>query len=147
MIFKAFNVLDQDHVDYFKNGGLHGAVYISSGTRGIVAHAKDDSVMGMILFDNWTHNAVFGHIVVTNLMCLKHGGLVTEAMDFVFNTCALQYLMGAVPAHKTKAIEFEKKIGFKEVYRLKDGFEEDIDLIFMQMTRDTAVFLPQERAA
>jgi RimJ/RimL family protein N-acetyltransferase len=145
--FKAFDVMDYEHVDYFKKGGLHGNLYISSGTRGIVAYTDSGFIMGMVLFDNWTHTAVFGHIVVSNPMCLKHGGLITEAMDFVFNTLGLQYLMGSVPASKEKAISFEKRIGFKEVYRLKDGFQKGTDLIFMQMTRDQAVFLPKEQRA
>lgn len=148
MIFKAFDVLDYDHVNYFKNGALHhGNVQISSGTRGIIAHCDSGPIMGMILFDNWSYNAVFGHIVVDNVMCLKMGGLMTEATDFVFNTCGLQYFMGAVPADKTKALAYEKRAGFKEVYRLKDGFKLGIDLIFVQMTRESAVFLPKEKRA
>lgn len=147
MIFKPFDVMNYEHVEYFKEGGLHGNVFISSGTRGIVAYSGSGSIMGMVLFDNWTYNAVFGHIVVSNPMCLKHGGLITESMNFVFNTLGLQYLMGAVAATKEKAISFEKRIGFREVYRLKNGFQKNTDLIFMQMTREEAVFLPKEERA
>jgi len=134
MMLLAFNVLDPNHVEFVHRD--FPGLGISSKTKGIIAHDSEGRVMGGILFEGWTGNAVFGHVSVRNKMCLRPGGLVDEALNYVFRTCGLEYFLGMLPADKTKAFNFEKKIGFSEMYRLEDGCGPGEDLIFMKLSRN-----------
>lgn len=134
MILVPFSVMDPSHVEFLHKD--FNGLAVSSKTRGIIAHDNEGRLMGGILFDGWTGNAVFGHIAVRNKMCLRPGGLIDEALRFVFKTCGLQYFLGMLPSDKVKAERLEKKIGFKEVFRLEDGFGPGEDLILMQLSYD-----------
>lgn len=41
-----------------------------------------------------------------------------------------------VPANNTKALSVDKKIGFKEVTRLKDAFKQGVDYVLLEMRKE-----------
>ena len=128
MITVPFNIMAEDHVAYFKGSGFP----LTSDMKGIVAYDKNFKIMGMTSFDHWTESSVFGHIKVTNPMCLKSGGLVDETMRYVFDIAHRENFFGMVPACFENVIKFEKKIGFKELYRIPNGFEVGVDMVIMR---------------
>jgi L-amino acid N-acyltransferase YncA len=138
--FSPFNSV---HAEYYRDCGFR----VCSDMKGIVAHDAYGDIMGITVMDNWSYTSVYGHIRVTNPLCLRHGGLVTETMIYVFDTCGMVNFLGSVPADNIKAIEFEKKLGFQEVYRLKDGWKRGVDALMMRMTREQAVYLPKNLRA
>lgn len=132
MTLVSFNILSADQVSYFKGSGFP----VTSDMMGIVAYDNNLKIMGLTTFDHWTDSSVFGHIKVTNPMCLKTGGLVDETMRYVFEVTERENFLGLVPANEHKAVAFEKKIGFKELYRIPNGFQIGVDMIIMRMLRD-----------
>ena len=141
MTLLPFSPLKQTHVDFFRTMGCR----VASDTRGIVAEADDGSVAGMVVLENWSATSVFGHIQIENIRCTKL--LVEGVMDFVFNVCGMLYFLGILPSDNEKAMRLEKKLGFKEVYRLPNGLDHGVDAIYMCLAREEAAYLPLKEEA
>lgn len=101
--------------------------------RGIVAVDldKQERVAAIVLY-GWTANSVMAHVVIKNPMVLRHG-LIEEFKNYVFNTCGRGIVIGVVPSDNHKALRFDSHLGFKEVYRVKDGYEVGNDMVVMEM--------------
>lgn len=142
MTLLPFSPLTQPHAEFFRKMELR----VCSDMHGIVAEDDVGNVMGLVMLENWTETSVFGHINIENRLCTIP--LVQATMQYVFKECGMQYLLGIVPANNGAAVRFEKRIGFKEIYRLKDGISKGVDALFMKMESADAIYLPSnERAA
>ena len=60
--------------------------------------------------------------------------------DYPFNQLGVKKLIGQVPSSNLKALEFDKKLGFKEEARISDVFP-DGDLIVLSMRREDCRWL------
>jgi hypothetical protein len=63
--------------------------------------------------------------------------LIWFVFDFVFRRCDLEAVFGAVAGDNEAALKFDRHLGFKEVYRLPNGWDHGIDLVYLQMLRNT----------
>jgi hypothetical protein len=114
-------------------------VPISTATRGLVAIGTNGAPDGVVLLDNWSENAVMGHIAVQNPIALRE--LLPAAFNYVFNFCQKGMMLGCVPADVTKALKLNAHIGFKEIYRIKDGWDVGIDVVMLQMLKDDCKYV------
>lgn len=113
-------------------------VALCEGVKGIVAVDTDTNApVGVAVMDSWTYTTVQVHFAVMRPMVLKHGFL-EEIADYVFNVCSKIKMIGLVPADNEKALKLDKHIGFKELYRLKDGYDFGVDYVIMELTRADA---------
>lgn len=103
-------------------------------TKGIVATTELGVILGAAVFDNWTRTAVGIHIWVASPLVIRHGFL-NEICDYVFNTCDRKMMVGQTPANNQKAVKFNCHVGMKEVFRVKDGFDEGVDYIITRMDK------------
>ena len=62
--------------------------------------------------------------------------LLFAAFDYPFNYRGRQKVLGIVNSLNTKALEFDKRIGFKEVFRFDAMHDDGGDLIIMEMNKD-----------
>jgi hypothetical protein len=108
-------------------------VPISKATRGLVATDTNGTPVGVVLLDNWSENSVMGHIAVQSPIALRD--LLPEAFSYVFNFCQKGMMLGCVPADVVKALKLNAHIGFKEIYRIKDGWDVGIDTVMLQMLK------------
>lgn len=121
----------------------HNPILRTDNTNGIMAIDSDkNETIGAVIFDNWTPNTVQAHIIATTSMLFKHGFL-EEAFDYAFNISGRKYMLGIIPSDNEKSVKLVKSIGFKEAYRLKDGWADGIDIIVFEISRDNCRFLPQ----
>ena len=104
-------------------------------TNGIMAIDVDkNETVAAIIFDNWTPNSCQIHQIIANPMVLRHG-LFEEVHKFVFITAGRKFMMGCVRSDNPKALKLDKNIGFKEKFRMEDGAEDGVDLIFLVLTK------------
>jgi RimJ/RimL family protein N-acetyltransferase len=116
-------------------------VYCSD-SKGIVAY-RDGKLVGAVSFDHWSHNSCHIHTAFEDMLIFKHG--FTEAVfDYIFNQCDKGVIIGVTPACNVKALRFNKHIGFEEVFRLKDGFEEGIDFVVTEYRKENYVQLRKQ---
>ena len=135
MIFVPFDF--QQHGQWVKS--LIKPLFTEN-TSGIVAVRDDGSPAGAVILDSWTPNSVQGHLGAETPMVWKHG-LHKEAFKYVFDTCKRKYFLGLTPSDRVDALRFNKKMGFKQVARIPDGYADGIDYILFQLTRDTCQYL------
>jgi len=103
-------------------------------TRAVVA-VDGDEVVGAVVCDSWTTTACQAHIVIMKKSALK-AGLINEVADYVFNQCGRIKIYGTVPADNEAALKLDKHIGFKEVARLEDAYDWDIDYVLMELKKE-----------
>lgn len=111
-------------------------------TKGIVAY-KDGKIVGAVAMDTWSHNSCRIHIAVEDMLIFKHGW--PEAVfDYIFNACDKGVIMGITPACNERALKFILHIGFVEVFRLRDGFEEGIDFVCTEYRKENCKYIRKD---
>lgn len=69
--------------------------------------------------------------------------MVRETFAYPFNTCGCEAILALVDSTNAAALNFDTKLGFREVYRVPNGGI-DGDLIVLQMLRGDCRWLPKE---
>lgn len=141
--YVPFNLFSVAHKEYYDRLRLH----VTSDLVGIVA-MLNDAVVGMVCLDNWTDNSCQAHISISNAMCLRPDGLVHRTVQYVYDFNDREIIYGLVRSDNPKAVEFDKRLGFKIEHTLKDAFEPGVDNIIMSMRKnDCNYYTPYRRAA
>jgi hypothetical protein len=113
----------------------HMPLTLAEDLNGIIA---EDVLTGeryaAIVLYGWTKNSCMAHVIITNPIVLRHG-LVENFKWYVFDVCERNIVIGVVPSDNKKALKFDAHIGFKEVYRIKDGYEIGNDMVVMELRR------------
>jgi hypothetical protein len=45
-------------------------------------------------------------------------------------------MIGLTPSNNTKSLKFNKKLGFVEVFRIEDGFDEGVDYVIQELRKE-----------
>ena len=117
-------------------------VPISQATKGIVAVNDKGEYCGVCLADGWTHTACTTHVAIQNPMCLRK--LFHEFAEYVFVTCEKQMMIGVVEASHASATRLDKHIGFKEIYRITDGYAPGVDQLILRLNKADCRFLHKD---
>lgn len=105
-------------------------------TRGIMArNNKTGEIDAVVVFQNFTHSSAQVHQMIENPMVLRHG-FFTEVVEYIYNTAGLKVMIGLVPSDNERALRFNEKLGFSETHRIKDGFNEGVDMVVMEARRE-----------
>lgn len=115
---------------------------ISPDFRGIkqIRHGK---IYGFVGYDHWTENAVEMHIWLQGKHALTRK-LLQEAFTFPFVTCNKGVVIGVTPGYNASALEFNRSVGFKETYRIRDGWSLGTDMVIQEMRRDECRWLRRD---
>ena len=85
------------------------------------------------------YTAFIGKTCQMHMVNLKGGytpkGLLFGAFDFPFNYLGVEKAIGILNSLNTKAVEYDKKLGFTEVVRLEGMHDDGGDLIVMEMNK------------
>lgn len=100
--------------------------------RGIKA-VKDGNILGIIGLDYWTPTAVQMHVWIKTPAALRGGKFLTEAFRYAFVTCGKKVAFGIIPSDNVKALKFIWNVGFTEIARLKDGWDNGIDMVINEI--------------
>jgi len=103
-------------------------------SKGIVAE-RDGETVGVVILDSWAPNSCQVHLGATTPLVWKHG-LHKEVFRYVFEVCGREMILGLTPANNRTALRFNKHMGFRQTYVIKDGFAPGIDYIVHEMRRD-----------
>lgn len=104
-------------------------------TKGIVALDASEQIVGALVFDNWTFTSCTAHICILNPIIIRRGFL-EEGYRYVFEEAGREMLLGATPSDRIKALKLVRHLGWRELYTLKDGFAEGVDMIYTQFTKE-----------
>jgi L-amino acid N-acyltransferase YncA len=105
---------------------------------GTVSEATD-RLMGVVAY-----NGFWGHV------CTMHTAgdgnwvsrrLLWRSFDYPFRQLGLQAVLAPVAASNARALNFDTKMGFKEVHRIRNGWDLGDDLIILQLLREDCHWL------
>lgn len=83
-------------------------------------------------YDSWTINAVHMHIWIPKWIGKE---FIREAFRYTFDIAGKGLAIGGTPAHNAAALEFNRRVGFRETYRIKDGWALGTDMVIQEMQR------------
>lgn len=99
-------------------------------------------LQAMVGYDFWTLNAVQMHIWIKHPEAYLSREFIQEGFGYPFNS-GRNLVIGVTPGDNTRALEFNRKIGFRETYRIKDGWSLGTDMVIQEMRRDECRWLPR----
>lgn len=106
----------------------------TAGFKAIEAIDYSGAIAGMIGYDNWTPNSVNMHVFLERPIAWR--ALVRPAFEYPFLQAGKEYVLGLLPASRSKVVKFLSRLGFREQARIRDGFAKGDDLIFSALHRD-----------
>jgi hypothetical protein len=109
--------------------------------RALEAVDDDGTILAMVGFDDWGMNCVKVHFAADKVSALPIVG--HAAAQYVFDVAKRKYVFAWTPALHRKAMRWKDWAGFREVYRLKDGYADGNDLVFSVLTKEDCVLLKE----
>ena len=106
---------------------------ITKSTRGVIAWDKGEIVAATI-FDTWTVTSGQIHVIIENPMVLRHR-YIEECMNYFFNDCNKEIMIGLTPSVNEKALKFNEHLGFEELFRIEDGVDFRIDMVVQELRK------------
>jgi hypothetical protein len=95
------------------------------------------------------YTAFIGKTCQMHMVNLKGGytpkGLLFGAFDFPFNYLGVEKAIGILNSLNTKAVEYDKKLGFTEVVRLEGMHDDGGDLIVMEMNKTDCRWIKERK--
>lgn len=104
----------------------------SVGCKGIVF----DDLRAGCLYDHWTPNSANVHIYSQSPKALLSYFFVREIFRYPFEQAGVGLLIAITPADNEGSLAFSKAVGFREVYRIRNGWKPDVDLVVKELTRE-----------
>jgi L-amino acid N-acyltransferase YncA len=101
---------------------------------------KENRLVGAVGFDNWGTKSVEMH-------CAGEGSrwvtkeLLYKSFYYPFIIGGVNTIIGRVAADNKEALNFDKKLGFKEQCRIPNAWEDGIDLVILAMQKEDCRFL------
>ena len=117
---------------------------ICEDSQGIVAYdAENGQIRGVCVADSFGIDSCNVHIGIERpFKQLKQ--FLAEISRHLFCVCGRERIFGLVPGDNDRALRFDRKIGFKEVARVPNGYGTGIDYIILGMEKAECPWLPQE---
>lgn len=116
---------------------------LTSNARAIKAVDAAGRIRGMVAYDNWTEVAVQSHMVVDSPVVWR--SLLGPAFSYPFEECGKALLLGIIPLHNHKSIALTRHLGFREAYRIRDGWAPGDDLVVFEMRKHECPWLGTQK--
>lgn len=111
--------------------------------RAIEAIDESGEIAGMVAFDNWMFNSAEIHFAVDKPIAFRK--LMFAAFDWIFNQSERDYIIALTPAKmRADVLDIGRRVGFKEIHRLKDGFAKGEDLVYSVLHKDACKYLKRK---
>jgi L-amino acid N-acyltransferase YncA len=109
--------------------------------------AVDDAgrIRGMVGYDYWTKNSCEAHMAADAPIAWR--SLLGPAFQYPFEQIGIGILLAVIPAFNARSIRLAKHFGFREVHRIKDGWELGVDTILHELRREECRWLSANRKA
>lgn len=113
--------------------------------KGIIALDENNRPLGGCVFENWTYTGGEIHVIVTNSLVLRHR-FIEEMLTYFFKTCDRKVLFCTILSSNEKCLKFVRHIGFTEVSRIKEGYDEGVDLVIHELRRENCEWIEHGQA-
>jgi RimJ/RimL family protein N-acetyltransferase len=112
---------------------------LTSDFRAIEAMDGRGDVRGMVGYCNWTKAAVQLHIAVEAPSVWR--ALLRPALEYPFVERGQRVLLGLIAASNKRSARFARAVGFRDVARIRDGWDVGEDFVLFQLRREDCRFV------
>lgn len=112
--------------------GHQTSCYADTTYKGVKFLDDAGNLMAMVVYTDWTHNAVQMHIAIRNPRICANKLFLREIFDFPYRM-GRRVAYSVVPADRERAIKLAAAVGFREQFRFKDGWAAGVDMVFSVM--------------
>lgn len=104
------------------------------------ARLIDEQFQGGVVFSNYTGESISIHVGAVNSQWINRD-MLWITFDYPFKQLGVKSIFGLVAEDNLHALNFDRKLGFKQVARIEGVYPNDIACIVMRMKRDECRFL------
>lgn len=119
---------------------FRGCLYVPDGYRGEAAEMEHVAIA--IGYNNFNGNLCSMHVVIQKPEFVTKK-VVREVFEYPFVDAARTHVIAPVDSTNQAAIDFDKRLGFKEIHRFPEGGT-DGDLVILAMSKDECRWLKKE---
>jgi hypothetical protein len=105
----------------------------------IIARSEGDRLMGGIIYQNYTGRSITCHVASFEPNWINID-LLWVAFHYPFVQLKCAVMLGLLPITNTKALEFDKKLGFKEEAIIRDVYPEG-DMVVLSLRKEDCRWL------
>ena len=106
---------------------------LTRNARAIQALDASGQIRGVIAYDCWTESGVQAHMAVDSPVVWR--SLLRPAFTYPFLEAGRSLLIGIIAADNPRSLNMVRRLGFRETYRVVDGWSVGVDLIVHEMRR------------
>ena len=117
---------------------------ITTGFKAIKVVDDAGKIHGMVGYGNWTANAVVLTIALDNPAALRE--ILKWGFRYPFEQCGRGIALAVVRGNNQRSLSLCRKVGFREVYRVKDGIAIGEDMVMFQMRREDCRYIARKAA-
>jgi hypothetical protein len=117
---------------------------ITTGFKAIKVIDDSGKIHGMVGYGNWTANAVVLTIALDNPLALRE--VLKWGFRYPFEQCNRGIALAVVRGNNKRSLSLCRKVGFREVYRVKDGIDIGEDMVMFQMRREDCRYIARKAA-
>lgn len=105
-----------------------------------IGQTNQGQVIAAVGYDHWTPNSVQMHIWIPRPQLVSKS-FFREGFRYPFEICGRGLVVGLTPSNNAAALHFNKRVGFKEVYRMKDAWDKGVDVVLQEMRKEDCRWL------
>jgi hypothetical protein len=113
--------------------------HLSPAARGIEAVDAAGRIHGMVVCDLWTASAAHMHVALDSAAATR--SLVVPAFEWLFQQGGRSLAIGVVRGRNSRSLHFAQRLGFREAYRIRNGWAEGEDMVLLEMRKQDCRWL------
>lgn len=116
--------------------------------KGIKFTANDSNAIidAMVIFDFWTPNAAQMHVWAREAKYILNPIFIREVFRYAFIFADKRLLVSVTPSDNSASLKLSEAMGFRETFRIKNGWDLGVDMVIKEMRREECRFLQKEVA-
>ena len=123
MMFRAADIVD---LKWFEK--VVGC-YLTENAGGIVCEDKDE-ILAMVALDDWTPRSVHIHFYESDVRAMP---LLWKELMWYIHLHGRKLICAVTPSSRELSLRLQRALGFKETYRVIDGWDEGVDLVLTEL--------------
>lgn len=102
--------------------------FLSSNACGIIAE-EDGTIMAMVALDDWTPKSVHIHFYQHDVRAMP---LLWKELVCYITLHGRKLICAVTPTSRELSLRLQRALGFQETYRVKDGWDDGVDLVLTE---------------
>jgi hypothetical protein len=107
--------------------------YLTTNANGIVAE-EDGKTLAMVALDDWTPKSVHVHFYQCDVRAMP---LLWKELLWYISLHGRKLICAVTPASRELSLRLQRALGFQEVYRQVDGWDDGVDMVVTELKVDT----------